>query len=366
MGRRESAVVAGTKQSEELALWLRSQRKLRAVTYATMAANMTGRFSPATLSRAASGRKVSREVVLAYAKACGADTDEALRRWKSAQRAEAQRRHRARASTEFGDLATSVRSVMTHPKLIDHFGKLLDAMIELRAREGQPSLRELQEAAGKTPGGRHHRLPKSSLSVILRGEEPPSRAHLTAFLEALSVPAARIRLWEKAWDRITENEARKPPAARLRLVPFPPAGQPDRPPAPETTDTGELDVPQAQVLFDTGGFVRMPGPWHSPRPNPPVALTPSGLPIRRPRRAAHLPHGYTSVSHQYQLRIITRESSASASSVTVQDSPAPEPAQAPQGLLPPHHPPTAGLMSRMVKRLVPRRPRRARARWPNY
>ncbi|MCL7382588.1 helix-turn-helix transcriptional regulator [Streptomyces sp. 35G-GA-8] len=198
----------------ELALWLRTQRERRAVTYAKMAELTGHRFSPATLSRGASGRKASREVVLAYAEACGADTDEALRRWKAAQRAEAQRRRRARASTEFGDLATSVRSVMTHPKLIDHFGKLLDAMVELRAREGQPSLRDLQSAAGKTPDGRHHRLPKSSLSVILRGEQPPSRSHLTAFLEALSVPAARIRLSEKAWDRITDSEARKPPGSR--------------------------------------------------------------------------------------------------------------------------------------------------------
>ncbi|WP_405799363.1 helix-turn-helix domain-containing protein [Streptomyces sp. NBC_01506] len=302
MGRREGAVVAGTRQSEELALWLRLQRERRAVTYVMMA-ELTGyRFSPATLSRGASGRKASREVVLAYAKACGADTDEALRRWKAAQRAEAQRRRRERASTEFGDLATSVRTAMTHPRLIDSFGELRDAMIELRAREGQPSLRGLQSAAGKTLDRRHHRLPKSSLSVILRGEEPPSRAHLTAFLEALIVPAARVRLWEKAWDRITESEARKPPVpVKLRLIGFPPAAQPDGPPVPETTDTGELDVSRAQVLFDTAGFVRMPGPWHSPRPNPPVALTPSGLPIRRPRRAAHLPHGYTSVSHQYQF-----------------------------------------------------------------
>ncbi|MFD3485005.1 helix-turn-helix domain-containing protein [Streptomyces sp. NPDC058665] len=365
MGRRESAVVAGTRQSKELALWLRSQRERRAVTYATMAELTGHRFSPATLSRGASGRKVSREVVLAYAEACGADPDEALQLWKAAQRAEARRRFRARASTEFGDLATSVRTVMTHPKLMDHFGKLRDAMVELRAREGQPSLREMQGAAGKTHDGRH-RLPRSSLSVILRGEEPPSRAHLTAFLEVLSVPAARIRLWEKAWDRITESEARKPPeAAKVPRVASPPVAPPDGPPVPETTGTGERDPSQARVLFDTAGFVRMPGPWHSPRPNPPVALTSSGLPIRRPRRAPVLPRDYTSVSHRYQLRIITREGAAPP--LPLQDSPAPETTSAPPALLPPpQRPPTARLMSRMVKRLVPRKPRRARTRWPNY
>lgn len=370
MGRPESAVVAGTKQSEELARWLRSQREHRALTYVAMAELTGQRFSPATLSRGASGRRVSREVVLAYAEACGADTNTALRLWKDARRAEAHERRRARASADSGDLAKSVRRVVqqqvrTHPKVIGDFAKLLDAMVELRAREGQPSLREMQDAAGKTPDGRHRRLPKSSLSVILRGGQPPSRAHLTAFLEALGVPDARVRLWETAWDRSIENEARKAPAVvPLKLVVFPPAAQPAGPPAPEAGDAGGLDIAEERVLFDTMGTVRMPGPWHRPQPEGPVALTPSGLPIRKPRRTLTLPHASTSVPRRYKLRFIAQEEPDPP--LTVQDSPAPEGPLLPPVLPPPADPPHVPFMSRMVERFVARRPRHARTRWPNY
>ncbi|MFH8476589.1 helix-turn-helix domain-containing protein, partial [Streptomyces sp. NPDC018000] len=186
MGRRENAVAADTRQSQALALWLRAQRERRGVTYAAMAKLTGHQFTASALSRGASGRIPSRRLMLAYATACDADTREATRLWKAARRAEEERRRRAGISPEFRDLAASLRSVMTHPDLIDSFGKLHDVMVEMRAREGQPSLSDLQAAAGRTPDGRH-RLPKSSLSVILRGEAVPSRAHLTAFMEALNV-----------------------------------------------------------------------------------------------------------------------------------------------------------------------------------
>jgi hypothetical protein len=222
MGRRENAVAADTRQSEALALWPRSQRERQGVTYAAMAKLTDYRFTASVLSRGASGRKVpTRRLVLAYAKACDADTGEAVRLWKAARRAEEERR-RAGADPEFRDLARSLRSVMTHPELIDSFGKLHEAMVELRAREGQPSLGDLQSAAGLTPAGRH-RLPKSSLSVILRGEAVPSRAHLTAFMEALKVSSRRIRLWEGAWDRITESPTRKRSlAVEIKVLEDPP------------------------------------------------------------------------------------------------------------------------------------------------
>ncbi|MFH7594388.1 hypothetical protein WDV06_04685 [Streptomyces racemochromogenes] len=46
-------------------------------------------------------------------------------------------------------------------------------MAHLRERDGQPSLAELQRRAGKTHDGRH-RLPKSSLGAVLRGDAVPT------------------------------------------------------------------------------------------------------------------------------------------------------------------------------------------------
>ncbi|MGW6506560.1 helix-turn-helix domain-containing protein [Streptomyces niveus] len=298
MGRRENAVVADTRQSDALALWLRSQRERRGVTYAAMAKIINHRFSRSMLSRGASGSRVSRGLVLAYAQACGADTGEALRLWKAAQRAEEERRRRAGASVEFGDLAKRVRSVLTHPKAIDTFGKLHEAMTELRAREGQPSLRDLQIAAGRIPDSRRHRLPKSSLSVILRGEAVPSRAHLTAFLEALKVPSRSVRLWEEAWDRITDSHARKPPAAvefKIVALSSSPVETEEEDPG-GTLGTEELDFLKKEVLFATISPVELPDTPRGPQlANPAVSYTRSGLPIRRPRR-------YTWFTRQHKPR----------------------------------------------------------------
>lgn len=169
MGRRENAVAAETKQAKALALWLRAQRERCGLTYAAMAKLTGHQFTASALSRGASGRVPSLRLVIAFATACDADADEAVRLWKAARKAREERRRQAGISPEFRDLASSVRSVLRHPAVVDTFGKLHDVMVEMRARQGQPSLGELQTLAGRTPDGRH-RLPKSSLSVVLRGE----------------------------------------------------------------------------------------------------------------------------------------------------------------------------------------------------
>jgi transcriptional regulator with XRE-family HTH domain len=278
MGRRESAVVATTRQSEALALWLRSQRERRGVTYATMAKLTNHRFSPSMLSRGANGKVPSRRLVLAYTKACDADAGEAMRLWKAERRAEEERRRRA-GFPEFGELATSVRSVMVHPDVIGTFGQLRDAMVELRAREGQPSLGDMQEAAERTPDGRRHRLPKSSLSVILRGEAVPSRAHLTAFMEALHAPAPSDRAWERAWDRADSLDRNPPVAVKIAVKEVPQTGQPDGHPVPAAVSSEELTFLQAQLVVGPAGPDACRGPQFA---NPAVAFTRAGLPRRRP------------------------------------------------------------------------------------
>ncbi|WP_411145478.1 helix-turn-helix domain-containing protein [Streptomyces sp. x-80] len=367
MGRRENAVAADTRQSEALALWLRSQRERQGVTYAAMAKLTDYRFTASVLSRGASGRKVpTRRLVLAYAKACDADTGEAVRLWKAARRAEEERR-RAGADPEFRDLASSLRSVMTHPELIDSFGKLHEAMVELRAREGQPSLGDLQSAAGLTPAGRH-RLPKSSLSVILRGEAVPSRAHLTAFMEALKVSPRRIRLWEGAWDRITESPTRKRSlAVEIKVLEDPPVRKSGDGHAPTAISTEDLDFLREQVQFDPiGPFA--PGAQKGPQfAYPPAGSTRSGLPIRRPRR-------YEGAYQRppYEPLFITRTWTAPRRPQNVPASHFPT-AQAGALAGPALRSATSTVstasprrVTRVVDRWFPRKLRHDHTRWPNY
>ncbi|WP_331748892.1 helix-turn-helix domain-containing protein (plasmid) [Streptomyces sp. NBC_00984] len=366
MGRRENAVAADIRQSEALALWLRAQRERRGVTYAAMAKLTGHQFTASALSRGANGKVPSRRLVLAYAIACDADTREAMRLWKAARRAEEERRRRAGISPEFRDLAVSLRSVMTHPDLIDSFAKLHDVMVEMRAREGQPSLSDLQTAAGRTSDDQRHRLPKSSLSVILRGEAVPSRAHLTAFMEALNVSPNNVRRWQQVWDRLADSTARKPSVAlTIKVVDVPPAEEPHAHHTPPDVGTADLDFLRGQVLLETV-FLTGPGVLQGPQSAcPPAGVTRSGLPIRTPRRYAltprsHLPPGSRTTE---PITLLPREIPPSRPA-TIRDSlPA----------VPEHHPVkttvppvSRGRIGRTVERWLRRKPRQDYTHWPNY
>ncbi|WDN56111.1 helix-turn-helix domain-containing protein [Streptomyces clavuligerus] len=299
MGRRENAVAATTRQAEVLALWLRAQRRNRGLTYAAMAKKIDHRFTPSMLSRGAGGRVPTRDLVLAYARACDADTTRALALWKQARRAEAEEQRLKDTPEDMRELAARVGHALAHPDLIENYSQLRRAMVQLRARDGQPSLAELQARAGLSRDGRRHRLPTSSLSAVLRGEAVPRRDHLTAFLEALAVSPRRLVQWQRAWDRIAEKESgHRPPALRLLFLsddPALPGRNPDTggggvprdrtPPAGHSTRgsvTFELDP-----LHPRGLHIRTtstPAGWTGPRPPRPYAgQTPAGLPIRSRR-----------------------------------------------------------------------------------
>ncbi|MGW1193088.1 helix-turn-helix domain-containing protein [Streptomyces sp. NPDC002559] len=366
MGRRESAVAAGTRQSEALALWLRAQRERRGVTYAAMAKLTNHEFTASALSRGAGGKVPSRRLVLAYATACEADTREAIRLWKAARRAEEERRRRAGISPEFRDLAVSLRSVMTHPDLIDSFAKLHDVMVEMRAREGQPSLSDLQTAAGRTPDGKRHRLPKSSLSVILRGEAVPSRAHLTAFMEALNVSPNNVRRWQQVWDRLADSTPRRPTVAlTIKVVDAPPAEEPHGPSAPPGISAADLDFLRGQILLETV-LPAGPGVLQGPQsPCPPAGTTRSGLPIRTPRRYALTPQprvpsgtraaGYTT--------LLPREIPLSHFVTTRDPLPTVTEHRPVETTAPPI---PRGRIGRTVDRWLRKKPRQDHTHWPNY
>lgn len=313
MGRRENAVVAETRALEVLALWLRAQRRRpggATLTYAAMAQNIDYEVTASMLSRAASGCSVPTwRVVEAYARACGADVTEARRLWKAARAAEQERRRQR--SPEYADLAVKLDKALSHPRFIESPGQLRRAMVQLRAHEGQPSLAELQKRAGKTPDGRH-RLPKSSLSAVLRGEAIPTRGHVTAFTQALGLLRRRVSEWERAWDRVVGGAGPEPPSL------------PHRPPArhrivkathdvlQSARDSRDVSVVLSHETADattimhfytavTGDVVKEDRYARRPRlvfsrpsrrrwrygpqpPLPPAGRTHSGLPIRAPRR----------------------------------------------------------------------------------
>ncbi|WP_329028338.1 XRE family transcriptional regulator [Streptomyces sp. NBC_00690] len=308
MGRHERAVAAHVKQAGTLALWLRAQRQRAGCTYAAMSETLNHRYSASMLSRAASGRLVpSHELVLAYVQACGGNQKHATRLWKEARWAEEEHKRRQGTPHDFRDLAAKVGRALAHPEVIENFGQLRRAMIQLRAREGQPSLGTLQARAGRKPCGTH-RLPKSSLSAILRGETPPLRDHLTAFMTALGMSARKVEEWELAWDRIVANEGRgtrrsQPdrylPKARPGRLPYLlyrafRSSDPDPPlmamlaSLPERFAMTESDLVYLKshsIPPRTLQELLLPRTWSGPQqPNPQAGVTRSGLPIRNPRR----------------------------------------------------------------------------------
>ncbi|MFF1908280.1 helix-turn-helix domain-containing protein [Kitasatospora sp. NPDC058218] len=192
MGRAERPVTPHTKDLEELALWLRSQRQRAGLTYAKLSAE-TG-MTVSRLSRAANGDAVpSLEVVEAYAKGCGAalkDLRMARRLWR-----------RARLSA----LPSSpAEQHFVHISMVGSWAELWAAMVHLRRRSGQPSLRELQSR-----GGKHGELARSTLSLVLRGQARPSLEFLHRFVRACGVTSvAVIEEWQQAWAR-AHNRSRE-------------------------------------------------------------------------------------------------------------------------------------------------------------
>ncbi|OKJ52727.1 helix-turn-helix domain-containing protein [Streptomyces sp. CB02261] len=308
MGRGENAVAAGTRQLEALALWLRAQRDREGITYAVMVRRINHEYTASVFSRAASGQSVpTRQVVEAYARACNAEPAEARRLWKAARYAQ-----RRQGDDEFQDLADKLGRALSHPKVIETEGQLRRAMVQLRARDGQPSLAELQKRAGLTPDGRP-RLPKSSLGAVLRGDAVPTRHHIIAFAEAMGLSRRKVEDWGKAWDRVVggsgphapvlPRQPSRPPARSDLPGAVGPGGRPaapTRPPWPidtfvqphaaglmnfytlaMTEDIMALQIspPSLHPANNRRKYARGPQP-----PLPPAGHTGSGLPIRDPRR----------------------------------------------------------------------------------
>ncbi|WP_331765434.1 hypothetical protein OG571_45740 (plasmid) [Streptomyces sp. NBC_01369] len=113
----------------------------------------------------------------------------------------------------------------------------------------------------------------------------PSRAHLTAFMEALTVSPNNVRRWQQVWDRLADSTPRRPSVAlTIKVVDAPPAEEPHGPPTPLGISAADLDFLRGQIRLETV-LPAGPGVLQGPQPPcPPAGTTRSGLPIRTPRR----------------------------------------------------------------------------------
>nr|WP_168516697.1 hypothetical protein [Streptomyces sp. S1D4-11]QIZ01296.1 hypothetical protein HEP87_56355 [Streptomyces sp. S1D4-11] len=173
------------------------------------AQDQSGAVSASTLKRAASGHTLPQEhVVTAYARACGATTEEER---------EALRLRRAARAEERGVLADlrapAVRSIRTPAD----FDAALAAAYE---RAGAPPRRILQERATTDEEDGALLLPLTTLWRITRREARPATwEQCAAFLRGCGIHPRRMGPWQEAWQRIhttTPPEQSTAPAAGRR------------------------------------------------------------------------------------------------------------------------------------------------------
>jgi len=180
MRRRERPLARWNEALTNLAWWLRAQRQHSGLSYQEMASRTA--FSASTLSRAANAQSLPRQAVVeAYARACGADVARARRLWRQAHR----------------DLLHQSEPVgAPRPELADSFAELHKAMLALRQRAGNPSLKELERRAGA-----NGELPHSTLHRILNKVAVPHLRHVQAFARACGEDEAAVEVWTAAWER---------------------------------------------------------------------------------------------------------------------------------------------------------------------
>ncbi|MFE0116785.1 restriction endonuclease [[Kitasatospora] papulosa] len=198
-GRREKELVARVPEMAEVARWLRQSRRLAGLTYEDLV-RATG-FSRGRLNRAAHGWRSTWPVVEAFTRACGTNVAEARQLWLN-----------AKAALEGVDQdpdAIPIGQVGT-------FEELREAMNRLRALAGSPSLRELEERAGR-------RLTRSTMSNVLSGAVNPRRHLVVTFAEIVGVSRSEAAAWEAAWERAdTNSRAARARAARDLATPAKP------------------------------------------------------------------------------------------------------------------------------------------------
>ena len=183
-GRRLSPIPASTPpERRALVQRLRNAKEASDKTFEALAKDSG--VSESVVRRALAGERVpSLETVKAIARACGCKEDEMARAWYAAKAEEA-----LPGARELG------------PMMVTSRAEFVESMIFMRIESGYPPLHQLEKDAGCDQDGRT-RLPHSTLQLVLKGQIPPTEKLFTAFMDALSVPAARRRNWLDAHHRL--------------------------------------------------------------------------------------------------------------------------------------------------------------------
>jgi DNA-binding SARP family transcriptional activator/transcriptional regulator with XRE-family HTH domain len=201
MGRKERPIASSRNLALiRLAQWLRDQRAASGCSYAELAARVNCHAT--TLQRAASGKSVpSEQSVRAYAEACEAPVDVAVKLWLQAR-------------------SPSTAKGSPNPEDIDGIDALQAGLRELHEIAGRPSFHRMEKRAGEG----QLQLPHSTAHRIVNSMTVPGDAHqLTGFLTACGVAVGEHPPWIAAWKRALQPppiEASRPaaPASALRFA----------------------------------------------------------------------------------------------------------------------------------------------------
>ncbi|MET8134110.1 helix-turn-helix domain-containing protein [Streptomyces sp. NPDC005251] len=192
MARPEKKIPNEVSPLGKLATKLRNGRTACGFSYAVLSGR-TRLYSAATLQRAASGTVVpKREVVRAFAHACGLDVDEVDQLWLNAYRGgqKAPRDRRGAAQPPA-------------PHLIRDLPQLGAALGELRQTSGAPAYRVMEKRAASAG----LELSRSTAYRISAGKQSPSSvACLEAFLVGCALPPQRRAVWLEAWLRAARQD----------------------------------------------------------------------------------------------------------------------------------------------------------------
>ncbi|MEV5950368.1 helix-turn-helix transcriptional regulator [Streptomyces sp. NPDC051993] len=206
MGRSEKPITTTNAALCDLAEWLREQRSRAKLTYRRLAERAG--LHATTLQRVASGDSVPKLMpVLAYARGCDANAEDARRLWQRA------RREHLRAQSQ-----PNLRPAPS-PALVRDFADLSAALRDLYERVGGPTLRAMEVRAGGFGA-----LPRSCAHrIVNRQSVPHSLSQFRAYLRACDVPEGDQAVWEAAWSRAWRFE--KQEDAGLNEVEVPRPGQ---------------------------------------------------------------------------------------------------------------------------------------------
>ncbi len=140
------------------------------------------------------------------------------------------------------------------PVMVNSPVEFVESMIFMRIDGGYPSLRVLEQRAGRAPDGRT-RLPHSTLNRVLTRQMPPTEELFTAFMEVLAVSSSQKADWLDAHRRVFAD------APARRAWGEPPPVVRDEPPAVNSCEAADRALARIEA---TEGIKRKVGQLREP------------------------------------------------------------------------------------------------------